>query len=67
MASLEEKRNYIKLVRDRYRKGRKSKKGVDIWMRSVSYLCCDRKHAIKLLSANKAGRPSESRKEGSTQ
>jgi hypothetical protein len=63
MASLEEKRNYINLVRDRYRKGNKSKKGL-ILDDVCKLLCCNRKHAIKLLSANKAGRPKKPGKKG---
>jgi len=63
MASLEEKSNYIKVIRDRYRKSRKSKKG-EILDEVCKLLCCDRKHAIKLLSANKSGRPRKSGKKG---
>jgi len=63
MASIEEKINYIKLIRDRYRKSSKSKKGL-ILDYLCKLLCCDRKHAIKLLSANKAGRPRNCGKKG---
>ena len=63
MASIEEKSNYIKLIRDRYRKSSKTQKGL-ILDNVCSLLCCDRKHAIKLLSPKKAGRPGKCGRKG---
>lgn len=63
MANLEEKRSYIRLIRDRYRKSSKEKKGV-ILDEVCGLLGCNRKHAIKLLSGKKVGRPVKSGKKG---
>ena len=62
MANLEEKINYIKLIRDRYRKSNKSKKGL-ILDDVCKLLCCDRKHAIKLAKhSRKVTRSRQNRK-----
>jgi len=63
MATEEEKQIYIKMLRDRYRRSRKSKKGL-ILDEAVSVLKISRKHAIRLFGGKDIGRPKKSGRTG---
>jgi hypothetical protein len=63
MATEEEKQIYIKMLRDRYRRSRKSKKGL-ILDETVSVLKISRKHAIRLFGGKDIGRPKKSGRTG---
>ncbi len=63
MASEQEKQIYIKMLRDRYRRSKKCKKGL-ILDEAVLVLKISRKHAIRLFGGKGAGRPKKSGRNG---